>query len=73
MNIVDRLIVRTIKTLALIPNFDAGQQTKELKPGKKKKLLEKKLRKESKEREERGLEICKVCKFFINHQKSLNI
>jgi hypothetical protein len=35
MNIVDRLIVRTIKILALIPNFDAGQQTKELKPGKK--------------------------------------
>jgi hypothetical protein len=53
--------------------YDAGQQTKELKPGKRKKLLEKKLRKESKEREERGLEICKVCKFFINHQKSINI
>ena len=51
--------------------YDAGQQTKELKPGKRKKLLEKKLRKESKEREERGLEICKVCKFFINYQNCL--
>jgi hypothetical protein len=33
--------------------------------GKKKKLLEKKLRRESKERKERGLEICKICKFSL--------
>jgi hypothetical protein len=34
-------------------------------------ILEKKLRRESKEREERGLEIDKVCNIFINHQNCL--
>jgi hypothetical protein len=48
-----------------------GTTNKRIKAEKRKKLLEKKLRRESQEREERGLKICKVCKFFINHQNSL--
>jgi hypothetical protein len=70
---MDCLIVRTIKSHALIPNLTRDNKQKELKSGKRKKLLEKKLRRESKEREERGLEICKVCNIFINYQKLLNI
>jgi hypothetical protein len=42
-----------------------NKQNKRIKAGKRKKLLEKKLRRESKEREERGLEICKICKFSL--------
>jgi hypothetical protein len=50
-----------------------GQEIIRIKAGKRKKFLKKKLRRESKEREERGLEICKVCNIFVNHQKLLNI
>jgi hypothetical protein len=57
----------------LLYHYDAGQQIKKIKVGKRKKLLEKKLRRENKKREERRLEICKVCNIFINYQKLLNI
>jgi len=53
--------------------FLCGITNKKIKAEKRKKLLKKKLRRESQEKEERGLEIYKVCKFFINHQNSLNI
>jgi hypothetical protein len=55
MNIVDRLIVRTIKTLALIPNFDAGQQTKELKPGKKKEAFREEAEKRKQRKRRKGI------------------
>jgi hypothetical protein len=56
--------------IQLINDSGVGHQTKKLKPGKKK-VFQEKLRRKSKNNKKKGLEICKVCNIFINHQNCL--
>jgi hypothetical protein len=52
-------MVSALKGILLLRVSDAGQQTKELKPGKERSLEEE----ESQRREERRVGRCKICNF----------
>jgi hypothetical protein len=53
------MMVSALKGILLLRVSDAGQQTKELKPGKERSLEEE----ESQRREERRVGRCKICNF----------